>query len=155
MLRRIYRYFGSDGGSIPYGVLNVMLAIIGIVFAVLADGPVSVRAGYAVELLWLLGLFAVVRRVRPRLLLTSGIGWLAAMVISTTAVPSERGVPVGLAVGAGIAVVVSLSTRSGVSLEWAPNKVYDRDDGPKPRMETAVLLVTAVFGVVGIVLLVV
>ncbi|MFC9693027.1 hypothetical protein ACFTSF_31040 [Kribbella sp. NPDC056951] len=155
MLRRFYRYLGSDGGSVPWGVLNGTLAVVGIVAAVLADGPVSVRAGLAVELVWVLGLLAVARRVRPRLLVTSGIGWLAAMLVSSTAVPVERGVPVGLAVGAGIAVVVSLSTRSGVSLEWAPNKVYDRDDGPKPRMETAVLVVTAVFGVVGIVLLVV
>ncbi|TDC15527.1 hypothetical protein, partial [Kribbella albertanoniae] len=100
VLRRFWRYLGSDGGSMPYGVMGVTLGVIGIVFAVLADGAVGVRAGYALELLWVLGLVAVMRRVRPRLLLTSGIGWVAAMVISSTAVPAERGVPVGLMVGA-------------------------------------------------------
>ncbi|GAB3929055.1 hypothetical protein GCM10029976_027980 [Kribbella albertanoniae] len=155
VLRRFWRYLGSDGGSMPYGVMGVTLGVIGIVFAVLADGAVGVRAGYALELLWVLGLVAVMRRVRPRLLLTSGIGWVAAMVISSTAVPAERGVPVGLMVGAGIAVGLSLATRSGVSLEVEPNKVYNRDDGPKPRMETVVLVATAVFALVGVALVVV
>ncbi|MFB6718578.1 hypothetical protein ACFCV3_00370 [Kribbella sp. NPDC056345] len=154
MLRRFYRYLGSDGGSVPSGLMFAMLGVLGIVAAVLADGPISVRAGYAIELLWVLGLLSVVWRVRPRLLLTSGIGWVAAMVISSTASPAERGVPVGLMVGAGIAVGLSLATRSGVTLEVEPNKVYDRDDGPKPRMETVVLVGTAVFALVGVGLLV-
>ncbi len=155
VLRRFYRYLGSDGGSTPYGVMFAMLGILGIVSAVLADGPPSVRVGYAVELLWVLGLLSVVWRVRPRLLLTSGIGWVAAMVISSTAVPAERGVPVGLMVGAGIAVGLSLATRSGVTVEVEPDKAYNRDDGPKPRMETAVLVATAVFALVGVALVVV
>lgn len=113
------------------------------------------RAAYVVEFVWVLGLLAVARRVRLRLLLTSGIGWLVAMVISTTGVPADTAVPLGLVVGAGVAVGVSLATRSGISLEWAPGKVYDQDDGPKPRMETVVLVATGVFMVVGIVLLVV
>ncbi|TDD46220.1 hypothetical protein E1263_37040 [Kribbella antibiotica] len=154
VLRRFWRYLGSDGGSVPYGVLGVMVAAVGIVFAVLADGAVGVRAGYALELLWVLGLVAVWQRVRPRLLLTSGIGWLAAMVVSTTATPAERGVPLGLAVGAGIALVLSLSTRSGVTFEMNPGKVYHRDDSPKPKMETAVVVATAGLLVAGVVLLV-
>ncbi|WP_405057324.1 hypothetical protein OG474_31925 [Kribbella sp. NBC_01505] len=153
-MKRFWRYLGSDGGSVPYGVLFAMLGVVGIVFAVLADGPVGVRGGYVGELLWVLGLLAVARRVRPRLLLTSGIGWLAAMVISTTGVPADTAVPVGLMVGAGIALGVSLATRSGVSFEWAPNKVYDQDDGPKPFTETVVLVGTGVFAVIGIALLI-
>ncbi|MFK4086390.1 hypothetical protein ACI2LF_19930 [Kribbella sp. NPDC020789] len=154
MLRRVYRYFGSDGGSVPYGVLFVVLGVAGVAVGVVADGPVGVRVGLVAELLWLLGVLAVARRVRPRLLLTSGIGWLAAVVISTTATPVERGVPVGLVVGAGIALGWSLATRSGVTVSWEPDKVYDRDDGPKPQMETVVLVGTGVLAVLGVGLLV-
>lgn len=154
VLRRFWRYLGSDGGSVPYGVLFATLGVVGIVVAVLADGPASVRFGYAAELLWVLGLVSVWRRVRARLLLTSGIGWLAAMVISTTGTPTELAVPIGLSVGAGIALMWSLATRTEVSVTWAPGKVYNRDDGPKPPMETVVLVGTGVLLVIGIGLLI-
>jgi hypothetical protein len=76
------------------------------------------------------------------------------MVISTTGVPAESAVPMGLTVGAGIALMWSLATRSGVTLSFVPDKVYDQDDGPKPRMETVVLVATGILGVIGIGLLI-
>lgn len=153
LLRRFWRYIESDGGSVPYGVMGVTLAVFGTVFAVLADGAVSVRAGMRWSCCGCWGVVAVWQQVRPRLLLTSGIGWVIAMAISTTATPTGRGVPLGLAVGAGLALMWSLLTRSGVRLEFDPDKVYDRDDGPKPRMETVVLVGTGVLAVVGVGLL--
>ncbi|MFF1820215.1 hypothetical protein ACFVWG_23125 [Kribbella sp. NPDC058245] len=114
---------------------------------------VSVGVVAAVDVVWVLGLFAVRRRVRPRLLLTSGLGWLVGLVISTTGMPAGRAVPVGLLVGTMVALLWSLATRSGVTFTWEPDKVYNQDDGPKPRLETVVLVATALFGVVAIVLL--
>jgi hypothetical protein len=97
------------------------------------------------QALWFVVLVAVglLRAVRRRVLVTSGLGLLISLVVSTTATPAERGFPLGVALGAGVAVGLSLATRSGVTFTWMPDEVYWSDEKRPPLTENLILLLTA------------
>ena len=97
------------------------------------------------QALWLVTLIAVglLQAVRRRLLVTSGLGLLISLVVSTTASPTERALPLGVALGAGAAVGLSLATRRGVTFTWMPDKVYWLDDKRPAPTEDLILLMTA------------
>ncbi|TCO41061.1 hypothetical protein EV646_116153 [Kribbella antiqua] len=107
------------------------------------DGASWVLVG--LQALWLVALVAVglLRAVRHRVLVTSGLGVVISLVVSTTATPMERGLPLGVALGAGVAVGLSLATRSGVTFTWMPDKVYWLDEKRPPMTENLILLLTA------------
>jgi hypothetical protein len=86
----------------------------------------------------------LLRAVRHRVLVTSGLGLLISLVVSTTATPMERGLPLGVALGTGVAVGLSLAVRSGVIFARMPDKVYWLDEKRPPATENLILLVTGV-----------
>lgn len=85
-------------------------------------GPASWMLG-GVQALWLVALVVVGlrRAVRPRVLVTSGLGLLTSLVVTTTATPTEQGVPLGLLLGTGVAIALTLATRRGVTFTWMPD----------------------------------
>src|SRR3954465_955852 len=108
------------------------------------------------QALWLVTLVAVglLHAVRPRLLVTSGLGLLISLVVSTTVSPTERALPLGLALGAGAAVGLSLAIRRGVTFTWTPDKVYWVDDKRPPPTEQLILAMTALCCCVAVAVLV-
>jgi hypothetical protein len=99
------------------------------------------------QALWLMVLVAVglLRAIRPRVLVTSGLGLLISLVVSTTATPTEQGVPVGIMLGTGVAVGLSLATRHGVTFTWMPDTEYWPDEERPPVTENLLLVMTALY----------
>ena len=99
------------------------------------------------QALWLLALVVVglLRAVRSRVLMTSGLGLLISLVISTTATPAEQAVPLGVMLGTGVAVGLSLFTRHGVTFTWMPDTEYWPDEKRPPVTENLLLLMTALY----------
>jgi hypothetical protein len=109
------------------------------------------------NVLWIVALIVagVRRAVRTRFLLVSVLGWVVSMVIATEGRPAELGLPVGLLVGSWGAVGIALATRSGVTFEVMPNKVYWPDDKRPPMTENRLLLLMLACGCFAIVALVI
>ncbi|GAA1139055.1 hypothetical protein GCM10009630_42530 [Kribbella jejuensis] len=97
-------------------------------------------------------LLAVRRAVRPRALVTSALGLLISVVISTTATPPAIAVPLGVTVGTAIAVILSLATRHAITFTWSPNTKYYADNHPTPA-ENPLLAATALYFCIGALLL--
>src|SRR3954453_22321413 len=108
------------------------------------------------QVLWLATVVAVglLHAVRRRVLVTSGLGLLISLVVSTTASPIERALPLGVALGAGASVGLSFATRRGVTFTWMPDKVYWVDDKRPPPTEKLILLMTALCCCVAVAVLV-
>ena len=91
--------------------------------------------------------------VRRRCLAATGVGWLAALVVGTTATPASSGVPAGLIIGGGAAVGLCLATARGMTFTWAPDETYWVYEGKIPtgdRLVEVLSLLAAVVGVVGL-----
>lgn len=99
------------------------------------------------QALWLVALVTVgtLRAVRARVLVTSGLGLLISLVVSTTATPPEQAVPLGVMLGTGAAVGLWLATRHEVTFTWAPGKVYWPDERRPPATEKLLLLMTTLY----------
>jgi hypothetical protein len=99
------------------------------------------------QALWLLALVAVGlrRAVRVRALVTSGIGLLISLVVSTTATPPEKAVPVGVMIGSGIALFLAFATRRGVTFTWEPDTEYWPDYKRPPRTENLLLVLAGLY----------
>lgn len=92
----------------------------------------------------------LVAHVRWRFVFVFAAGWLAALVVATTAEPRPRAAMIGLALGAGGAVVIWLAVRTGVRLTWMPGEVFLRDDNPTPKSEYIVAAAIAIAALVGL-----
>lgn len=100
-----------------------------------------------IEAFWFVSLLAVgvLHAVRHRVLVTSGLGWLLSAIISTTGKPLEAALPLGLLIGSGAAVGLSLATRRGVTFTWMPDKVYWLDEGRRPFAENVLMMLTSLY----------
>ena len=105
-------------------------------------GPASWILGGS-QALWLLALVVagLKRAVRPRVLVTSGLGLLISLVVTTTTTPTELGVMLGT----GVAIGLSLATRHGVTFTWMPDTEYWPDENRPPLTENLLLAMTALY----------
>ncbi|RZU13505.1 hypothetical protein EV645_4347 [Kribbella rubisoli] len=102
---------------------------------------------------WPLGAVVVrlLTRVRRRCLAAIGVGWIAALVLATTATPAERVIPIGLIVGSGIAATLCLATARGVTFTFAQDETYWVYDGKIPVGDRLVEVLSVLAGVVGVI----
>ncbi|MGW6279986.1 hypothetical protein [Kribbella sp. NPDC055071] len=107
----------------------------------------TVRTLGWVQALWfvVLAVVGLRRAVRFRALVTHGIGLLVSLVVTTTATPPEKAVPIGVMIGTGIAIGLSLATRHGVTFTWQPDTEYWPDDKRPPRPENLLLALAALY----------
>lgn len=90
-------------------------------------------------------------RARRRCLAATGVGVLVALVLATTATPADRTIPIGLIVGAGVAVALCLATARGLTFTWAQNETYWVYDGKIPLGDRLVEVLSLLAGVVGVI----
>jgi hypothetical protein len=95
-------------------------------------------------------LLRLVTPVRPRCLAVLAGGWLVATVLATTATPATRAVPMGLVVGAGLALGIWPAISRGVTFTMAQDRTYAPYDGKIPVGDRVALAITAVAGLVGV-----
>lgn len=95
------------------------------------------------QALWLLALLVLGlrRAVRPRVLVTSGVGLVISLVLTTTTTPTELGVMLGT----GVAIALSLATRHGVTFTWTPDTEHWPDETRPPPTENLLLTTTALY----------
>lgn len=98
-------------------------------------------------------LLRLITRVRRRRLAAAGIGWLAAVVVATTTTPTSRVLPIGLILGAGIALGGCLATARGVTFTWAQQQTYWAYDGKIPPGDRLVEVLTGLVGLIGVIAL--
>jgi hypothetical protein len=91
----------------------------------------------------------LVARARGRCLFFSGVGYLVALVIGTTATPTSAGIPVGLFVGALVAVVTCLATGHGITFNIDPDTTYWEYDGKIPLGDRLVEILGVLVAVIG------
>ncbi|GAA1602780.1 hypothetical protein GCM10009804_69070 [Kribbella hippodromi] len=89
-------------------------------------------------------------RIRPRCLVATGLGYLIALVLATTATPAARMIPVGLIVGAGVAVGGCLGTARGVVFTWDQQQTHGAYEGQIPVGDRLAEIWSAVIGVAGV-----
>lgn len=98
-------------------------------------------------------LLRLVARARARCLIFSGVGYLVALVLATTATPAKVAVPLGLFVGGVLAVVVCLATGHGITLNIDQDTTYWEYDGKIPVGDRLVEILAAVVAILGVVAL--
>ncbi|MFF0266374.1 hypothetical protein [Kribbella sp. NPDC004536] len=86
---------------------------------------------------------------RGRCLVFTGVGYLVALVIATTATPSSVAVPLGLMLGGLIAVVMCLNTGHGLTPKHDPGTTYWAYDGKIPRGDRLVEVLGALVAICG------
>ena len=109
----------------------------------------------AAHVAWPTGILVLrlITRVRRRCLAAAGVGWLAAVVVATTAPPTSRALPVGLVLGAGIAIGGCFATARGVTFTWEQQQTYWAYDGKIPPGDRLVEVLTGLVGLIGVIAL--
>ncbi|WP_410788747.1 hypothetical protein [Kribbella sp. C-35] len=95
----------------------------------------------------------LVARTRARCLLGTGLGYLVALVLATTATPTTVAVPLGLFVGGVAAVIGCLATGRGVTFTFDQDTTYWEYDGKIPVGDRLVEILGALVAILGVVAL--
>lgn len=86
---------------------------------------------------------------RGRCLVFTGLGYLVALVIATTATPSSVAVPLGLMLGGAIGAGLCLATGHGITFTIDPNTTYREYDGKIPLGDRLVEVLGGLVAVAG------
>jgi len=81
------------------------------------------------------GVIRALTRLRTRFLLITTAAWLVALVVATTAHPTDRALPAGLLAGTLGSLGLWLATSNGVNFELNSHKTYWPDDAGAPKGE--------------------
>lgn len=93
----------------------------------------------------------LVAHARGRCLVFTGVGYLVALVIATTATPSSVGVPLGLILGGFGAAGLCLATGHGMTFNFDPDTTYWEYDGKIPVGDRLVEILGGLVAIVGLV----
>jgi hypothetical protein len=81
------------------------------------------------------GVIRALTRLRIRFLLVTAAAWLVALVIATTAHPTDRALPAGLIAGTLGSLGLWFATAQGITFTWAQDTTYWPDDTKTPKGE--------------------
>ncbi|HWD79217.1 MAG TPA: hypothetical protein VG497_10045 [Kribbella sp.] len=91
----------------------------------------------------------LVAHTRGRCLVFTGLGYLVALVIATTATPSSVAVPLGLTLGGAAGAGLCLATGHGITLTIDPDTTYWEYDGKIPLGDRLVEVLGGLVAVAG------
>ena len=94
-------------------------------------------------------LLRLVAHARARCLIFTGLGYLLALVIATTATPSSVAVPLGLMLGGAAGAGLCLATGHGITLTIDPDTTYWEYDGKIPVGDRLVEVLGGLVAVAG------
>ncbi|NUR97165.1 MAG: hypothetical protein HOV67_18145 [Kribbellaceae bacterium] len=94
-------------------------------------------------------LLRLAAHTRGRCLVFTGLGYLVALVIATTATPSSTAVPLGLMLGGLIAAGLCLATGHGLTFTIDPDTTYWEYDGKIPLGDRLAEILGGLVAIVG------
>jgi hypothetical protein len=94
-------------------------------------------------------LLRLMASARARCLIFTGLGYLVALVIATTATPSTSAVPLGLLLGGLTGAGLCLATGHGITFNFDQNTTYWEYDGKIPVGDRLVELLGGLIAVTG------